>query len=295
MTTVTFQDLWSLIKSGDLKSLEKAYKPELFESKEHGINLFHIACYENKDANIIKFLVKKNPNLDLINIADGTKTSTALYAVRNIQHNSKSIEALKWLLTNSWIDINVKDNLDNSALGESFELEKPDAALLILGIKGTVLVDTTHRGIPLINCLLSSKNVAKILPAFLKRSPYINVVGPDGDHPLIIAVKKGLTNEVKLLLALPNINVDAKDANGDTSLALSSPVIADLLIKAGATVDTQNKDGNSPLHLAVAKNEIHKVTSLIKAKAKKDITNNKGFTAKQIASSVNLTHLEKLL
>lgn len=291
MTTATFDDIWKITKGGDKKQFEKVYNDSLYKSDQHGINLFHVACYENKTTDIIKFLTKKNVNLD-VNGVDTVGTSPVLYAVRN---TAKSLEPLKELLKIPYIDVNIRDSAGNIALGEAFDLESPEAALLILGIKGIVLVDTNYKNVPLINHLLNSKHAAKVLPAFLKRSPYINVVGPDGDSPLILAVKKGLTNEVKLLLALPNINVDAKDSNGDTSLALASPQIADLLIKAQATVDTQNKDGNSPLHLAVAKNEIHKVTSLIKAKAKKDTKNNKQATAKDIALAASLVHLEKLL
>jgi hypothetical protein len=74
--------------------------------------------------------------------------------------------------------------------------------------------------------------------------------------------------------------------NGGTGLMgaaiWENPNIADMLIKAGAKVDAQDKDGNTPLHRAFEERNVEVSEVLVKNNARPDIPNREGQTVMQM-------------
>ncbi|GFQ69326.1 hypothetical protein TNCT_78431 [Trichonephila clavata] len=73
--------------------------------------------------------------------------------------------------------------------------------------------------------------------------------------PLILAAKKDYLDIVKLLLKVPNIDVNQKDVYGCTALHNASSegyseVMKQLLAVEGIDVNAASKYGSTPLHLA---------------------------------------------
>ena len=75
---------------------------------------------------------------------------------------------------------------------------------------------------------------------------------------------------------------DVKDVYGNTLLSISAQFgcydICNLLIREGANLNTQNQEGNTPLHYAIAYNMSAIVDLLVESGAKETIKNKKRLT-----------------
>lgn len=108
-----------------------------------------------------------------------------------------------------------------------------------------------------------------------------------GRSPLSRAAGEGYNALLKMLLAAPDIQVDAQKKDGDTALRLA--VIhnqlesARLLLAAGANPDIQNGEGNTPLIRAAADGNTEMVKLLLAHGANPHIRNNAQLTAASFA------------
>lgn len=103
-----------------------------------------------------------------------------------------------------------------------------------------------------------------------------------------------------LLKKYPHIDVNAKDAEGETPLHAAikkgSILAIDRLLKAGADLNVQNKDGDTPIHYAARSENIAIYTHLLKSgpilkSGTKEIKNKEGKTAAELFE----WHFSKLL
>lgn len=161
----------------------------------------------------------------------------------------------------------------------------------------------------------------------------LNAQDTHGLTPLMQAVATGQKKVVDYLLQ-QKVNVELKNENGDTALAMAigndQDQIAVALINAGAKTDVlggqdknslifmaasvnatktlellikkspeqihlQNKNGDTPLHEAARFGSGKTLELLLKAGAKKDVINNQGKTPLDLAKSINNRTAVKLL
>ncbi|MGZ3742719.1 MAG: ankyrin repeat domain-containing protein [Pseudobdellovibrionaceae bacterium] len=161
----------------------------------------------------------------------------------------------------------------------------------------------------------------------------LNAQDSHGLTPLMQAVATGQKKVVEYLLQ-QKVNLELKNENGDTALAMAigndQDQIALSLIKAGAKIDVlggenrnnlvfmaasvnatrtlellvqkdpgqinlKNKNGDTPLHEAARFGSERTLEILLKAGAKKDLTNNQGKTALDLAKSINNTVAIRIL
>ncbi|EGW56028.1 ankyrin repeat domain-containing protein [Candidatus Endoriftia persephonae] len=148
----------------------------------------------------------------------------------------------------------------------------------------------------------------------------INATGPDGRTPLHVAAERGLLVVVSILLD-HGADIDAKNTFGKspiyTAVMARRPLIArqladqgaqfepnemlieavrsnsasrdiiEFLIKRGAKINVTDKDGNTPLHIAVLQNHRVIVKHLIAKGAEVNQRNHAGQTALQLAIANN--------
>ncbi|MFP3017740.1 MAG: ankyrin repeat domain-containing protein [Candidatus Tisiphia sp.] len=84
---------------------------------------------------------------------------------------------------------------------------------------------------------------------------------------LYVAVKSGNIEEVRKILELPNLDINAKDKNGRTPLHIAAKEgftdIIELLIKSGATVDVLGYEKRTALHEAALNTKYQAVEILL--------------------------------
>ena len=103
--------------------------------------------------------------------------------------------------------------------------------------------------------------------------------------PLFIAVLQGQTEIVRILLSAGASADFNTDSGGPlhTSLRMVAPEISQLLIDAGAPINRQDPDGETPLMIAAATGQIPMIQLLLSHGAKKDVRAKNGKSAKDLA------------
>ena len=123
----------------------------------------------------------------------------------------------------------------------------------------------------------------------------LNATDERGDSALIISVFKGNEEIVKLLLdrgADPNIH----DKDFPSALMIASnEKIALYLIKAGASINEKDHNGDTPLIYAVRLQRSKIATMLIATGADIDISNKKGETALSIANKIGDQYIKNII
>ena len=88
---------------------------------------------------------------------------------------------------------------------------------------------------------------------------------------LILAAHVGRTDTVRYLVSLPEVDLDHQDCENDTALHVAVEEkhadVVQVLIDAGADIETKNDEGRSPLHVASISGELTTVKMLVKAGA----------------------------
>lgn len=142
------------------------------------------------------------------------------------------------------------------------------------------------------------KNKDKKLVKKLIKSGNINKKYRNDDSLLHIAVRNGSTKIVKMLIN-NDININAKNSNGDTPLhELADSIhlsknklenIFELLMDDDIKLNIKNKNGNTPLHIAILEMNFIIAKLLIEEGAKRTKRNNSGKTPLSIAKKLILT------
>jgi|SRR5438094_6800015 len=102
---------------------------------------------------------------------------------------------------------------------------------------------------------------------------------------LIKASEGNDIRRVTLLLEQGEVDIDAKNENGLTSLHFASWLgrleIANLLLASGANIDAQTNKGNTPLHVACWNDRSQIVELLLRRGANVEIRNKEKFKPKE--------------
>ncbi len=153
------------------------------------------------------------------------------------------------------------------------------------------------------NLLLASAfyDKDKFINYLIEKGADVNVEGPKGMTPIIIAASKGFFNCVKVLLESEDTEVDSKDNNGTTSLMHACKNgyidIVKYLILAGAGVDLVDNDGCNTLMYASYNNQLNIVEYLLQNGGLSIINskNNNEETTLMLAAQRGFLEVVKLL
>ena len=126
----------------------------------------------------------------------------------------------------------------------------------------------------------------------------------EGDTCLMLAARCGHTEIVRYLVGLPEVDVNRRstataDSSNHTALHLAvfrkHTDVLQVLIDAGADIDTQNNDGYTPLHSACASGALDMVKMLVRAGAGVRVTDNGGCTCLHVAARFGHTETVRYL
>src|SRR4051794_5180463 len=121
------------------------------------------------------------------------------------------------------------------------------------------------------------------------------------ESSLFRASRTSNLNAVKFILRQENADVDARDAEGSTSLSLAAKggnidIVKLLVVEFNADVNARDKDGWTPLHLAASNGHLKVVKHLVvEFKAGVNARNNSDWTPLHLAASNGHLKVVKLL
>ncbi len=115
---------------------------------------------------------------------------------------------------------------------------------------------------------------------------------------LLETVSKGELSKAKDFISKgADVNIKNKDGKTPLHIAVENNYedIVKLLLQKNADVNAKDNNGNTPLHIAVEKGNYFVIKELLKAGADKNIKNNEGKTALDIAKELNDDEIMNLL
>lgn len=209
----------------------------------------------------------------------------------------KNDEKLTKELLEKGADINETDEYGNTALHIAVIKNIPKMVQLLIkkGAKVDIFNKKKHTPIHLA-VMESSKQCVKEL---LESS--INIKDDDGDTPLALAIIKGDTHIIDLLLNHQNIDLSKTNNNGFSAFHMAAlrddpETVKKILQLKPAIVDIQKIDGFCALHLAALNDNLNVAKTLIeKGKAKLNIKTINGSTPLMLAAQQNHLSIVKLL
>lgn len=93
-------------------------------------------------------------------------------------------------------------------------------------------------------------------------------------------ITAGEADKLTDFLSKVNINLEFKDSDGNTPFNIAAQngyaAVAEVLLRYGCLIDTQNNHGNTPMHYAQSYNFPQMLTLLVNNGASQVIQNNNG-------------------
>ena len=106
---------------------------------------------------------------------------------------------------------------------------------------------------------------------FFKAGKDVRATDAEGNTCLLRAAYCGHTDTVRYLLSLPEVDLNHQDSNNYSALHFAVKEkhadVVQVLIDAGAHIETRNAFGHSPLHMASISGELRTVKMLVEAGA----------------------------
>lgn len=146
------------------------------------------------------------------------------------------------------------------------------------------------------------ERVKKLLNEDNEIHNYINEKDDEGNTPLHYAIYYDNLELIELLLKQKNIKVNAKNEKGFAPLhivilgnSINSLNILEYLLDNGANINVQDKNGHTPLHVAISQNDIEVIEMLLERRIKINTQTKVGNTAMHYAVSTNYVSIVETL
>ena len=228
---------------------------------------------ENGHTNTVNVLIQYGANVAL---TDDSGFTALHYAC--IDHGS--LEVLRYLFENG-ADVNACSSVTPLMMAiENGHV----SAVTFLTERGADVTRTDECGYKALHYACINNSSPEVFSCLLEKGADINACLNDGMTPLMIAAEDSLVNVVTFLIK-QGANVDLQDNYGKTALhyALGSLnfsfEILCCLIQKGADVNTGSNEKLTPLMIAAEKGHINALTLLIKFGADVDLQDKNGKTA----------------
>ena len=158
-------------------------------------------------------------------------------------------ETVRYLVGLPEVDVNHRNSENNTALHCAVEEKHTDIAQLLIAAGADIETKDSQGCSPLHSaCDSGALDVVKMLVE--AGAGVRDTTENGGSTCLTLAAHFGHTETVRYLVGLPEVDVNHRDSDNDTALYLARKEnhtdIAQLLIAAGADMDTENTDGRSP-------------------------------------------------
>jgi cytohesin len=227
----------------------------------NGDTPLHFALGGNKE--VIEVLVAKGADVNAKN-NDGV---TPLYKAI-VSRNQAVIEVL---LAAEALSVNATDDIGNTPLHYAALVGSKIAIEKLVAKEANVNVKNNDGNTPLhlAAAIRGKGNKVAATAALIAKGADINATDKNGNTPLSIAMQEGNQAVIEMLLAAENINVNFKDGSGDTllhsALKRGNEEAFKGLIAKGADVNGPDKDGKTPLLVAIEEDKQSFISILLQA------------------------------
>ena len=203
-------------------------------------------------------------------------------------------ETVRYLMGLPFVDMNHRDGSNRTALCVAADEEHTDIVQMLIGAGADIDTQNDEGWSPLhYASLLGTLDVVRML---VRAGAEMRTTDNDGCTCLHGAARYGRTETVRYLAGLPEVELNHRDDENNSALHLAVDEnrtdIVQVLIDAGADIDTQNHAGCSPLHSACASEygALDIVKTLVRGGAGVRATNDIGRTCLHLAAE--LGHIE---
>lgn len=130
----------------------------------------------------------------------------------------------------------------------------------------------------------------------VRRGFDVNTRDPNGDHPLMIAIRIESKQVVKTLLSTPDLQVEARNLSDESALMMAALIGDHELVERLIALDADvNKPGWTPLHYAATKGHVAVMQVLLDHDAYIDAESPNGSTPLMMAAMYGTPSAVKLL
>jgi len=228
----------------------------------------HLASrYDYSD--VVALLLKLGADVDA---PDNDRITPLLCALKSNYFSSAA-----QVLLERGASVNVRDKDGQTPLHLASRHDYSDVVALLLKLGADVDALDNDRITPLL-CALKFLYIGNAPQVLLEHGASVHVRDKDGQTALHLALRRGFSNMVALLLQ-SGADIDAQDNDDMTPLlyVVTHPNLAattQLLLEHGASVHLRNKDGLTPLHFAVGYDRPDEVALLLQFGAPVDALDN---------------------
>ena len=188
---------------------------------------------------VVKMLVKAGAG---VNVTEDGNTSLILAAYCG------HTETVRYLVCLPEVDVNHRNNDNETALRRAADEGKTDVVQVLIDAGADIDTKNEDGSSPL--HMASRSGALKVVKMLVKAGARVNATDDFGDTCLILAAYSGHTETVRYLVGLPEVDVNHRNNNNKTALRCAADEgktdVVQVLIDAGADIDTDNNDGRSP-------------------------------------------------
>ena len=266
------------------------------QTKGHnGWSPLHYAC-ESGALGVVKMLVRAGAGVR----ATDYEGDTCLILAACSGHT----ETVRYLVGLPEVDVKYRAEADagnDTALRLAIQKKATDVVQVLLDAGADIdIQQNRNRYSPLHSaCYEGALDVVKML---VRAGVGVRDTNYVGHTCLSHAARFGHTEIVRYLLCLPEVDVNQRDTDNGTALQLALWDVSEkrrdvvqVLIDAGADVNTQNNYRYSPLHYACESGVLDVVKMLVRAGAGVRATNDSGRTCLMLAARLGRTEIVRYL
>ena len=252
-----------------------------------GYSLLHYAC-EHGALEIVKILVRAGP---------GVRVNGAKQMFLHAAAEDGYIEIVRYLVSLPDVDVNQETVESCTALHRAVMHVEPDVVQVLIDAGADIDTKNNDGRSPLLSaCAEGTFDTVKML---VRAGAEVRATDDEGVTCLHYAARRGRTETVRYLVSLPEVDVNHGDADNHTALHRAvvnvEPDVVQVLIDAGADINTQNNEGRSPLLSACASRALDVVEMLVEAGAGVRAKSDDGETCLILAAYFGHTEIVRYL
>ena len=237
-----------------------------------------VACFSGKFHATVKMLVEASAD---VRVTDNEGETCLTLAAWN-----GHTETVRYLVGLKNVDVNHKAADCRSALHCAVDGKYPDVAKVLIDAGADIEAKNNLGRSPL--HWASENGELALVKILVRAGAEVRVADNEGDTCLTLAAYFGETETVRYLVSLPEVDMNQRGLSGRTALHNAvlkvHAAMVELLIDAGADIETKDEMGRSPLHVACRSGELAVVKMLVEAGAGVCVTDNGGETCLTLAA-----------